>query len=87
MEPVQACARQQLDLAAFDAGVHALAVVLNLMQPVVARWRLVYQARELRLDPLGGRDVVPTMELQHIPPTAESLWLIDAWAVGQCPAG
>jgi predicted component of type VI protein secretion system len=53
MEPVQAGARQQLDLTAVNAGVHAVAVVLDLVQPAAARWRLVHQARELRLDPLG----------------------------------
>ena len=53
MRPVEACAGQQLDVAAVDARVHAVAVVLDLVQPAVARRRLVYQARELRLDPFG----------------------------------
>jgi hypothetical protein len=48
MGPVQAGARQQLDLATVDAGVRPVAVVLDLMDPVLARRRLVYQARELR---------------------------------------
>jgi hypothetical protein len=39
-----------------------VAVVLDLVQPVFAGRRLVYQARELRLDPFGGRDVVPATE-------------------------
>ena len=51
MRPIQARPGQQLDVAAVDARVHAVAVVLDLVQPAVARRRLVYQARELRLDP------------------------------------
>jgi len=39
-----------LDLVAIDACVNAVAVVFDLVQPVVARRRLVYEARELRLD-------------------------------------
>ena len=38
---------EQLDLVAIDACVHAVAVVFDLVQPVVARRRLVYEAREL----------------------------------------
>ena len=53
MRPVEAGAGQQLDVAAVDARMHAVAVVLDLVQPAVARRRLVYQARELRLDPFG----------------------------------
>ena len=53
MRPIEACARQQRGLAAVDPGVHAVAVVLDLMQPAVARRRFVDEARELRLDPLG----------------------------------
>ena len=49
--PVQAGAGQQPDLAAVDAGVHAVAVVLDLVQPFLARRRFVDEARELRLDP------------------------------------
>ena len=36
---------QQLDVAAVDARVHAVAVVLDLVHPAIARRRLVYQAR------------------------------------------
>jgi hypothetical protein len=39
--------------AAVDAPVHAVAVVFDFVQPAAACRRLVYQARELRLDPLG----------------------------------
>jgi hypothetical protein len=39
------------DLPAVDARVHAVAVVLDFVHPAAARRRLVYQARELRLDP------------------------------------
>ena len=51
VRPIQACPGQQLDVAAVDARMHAVAVVLDLVQPAAARRRLVYQARELRLDP------------------------------------
>ena len=49
VRPVQPRARQQLDVAAVDARMHAVAVVLDLVQPTTARWRLINQARELRL--------------------------------------
>jgi len=51
MRPVEACPGQQLDLAAVDLGVHAVAVVLDLVKPAITRRRLVYQAGELWLDP------------------------------------
>jgi hypothetical protein len=51
MRPIEARPSQQLDVAAIDAGVHAVAVVLDLVQQAAARWCLVYHARELRLDP------------------------------------
>ena len=51
MRPIEACARQQRGLAAIDPGMHAVAVVLDLVQPAGACRRLVHQARELRLDP------------------------------------
>jgi hypothetical protein len=35
-----------------DSGVHAIAVIFDLVDPFLARRRLVHQARELRLDPL-----------------------------------
>jgi hypothetical protein len=38
---------------AVDPGVHAVAVVLDFVQPLVARQRFLNEARELRLDPLG----------------------------------
>ena len=52
VRPVQARPGQQFDLATVDPGVHAVAIVLDLVQPAGARRRLIYQARELRLDPL-----------------------------------
>ncbi len=53
MAPVEAGAGQQPDVAAFDAGVHAIAVVLDLVKPVRAVRCLVDEPRELRLDPSG----------------------------------
>src|SRR5215471_2823834 len=44
-------AGQQLDLPAIQLGVHAIAVVLDLVQPIVAGQGLVNGARRLRLDP------------------------------------
>src|SRR5262245_14966231 len=38
-------------LAAVDTRVHAVAVVLDFVQPALARRRLIYPARELWLDP------------------------------------
>jgi hypothetical protein len=51
MRPIQASSGEQSDLVAIDACVHAVAVVFDLVHPVVARRRFVYEARELRLDP------------------------------------
>ena len=53
VRPVQPRARQQLGLASLNSGVHAVAVELDLMQPAVTSRRLVDDARELRLNPLG----------------------------------
>jgi hypothetical protein len=33
--------------------MHAVAVIFDFVHPAAARWRLVYQARELRLDQPG----------------------------------
>ena len=52
VRPVEAGTGEQLDLVAVDPGMYSVAVVLDLVKPAVARWRLVNQARELRLDPL-----------------------------------
>jgi hypothetical protein len=52
VRPVQARARQQLDTASVQAGVHAISVVLDLMQPFRALRSRVYQFAKLWLDPL-----------------------------------
>jgi hypothetical protein len=44
--------RQQLDPAAVQAGVHAIAVVLDLVEPIRALRSRVYQLAKLWLDPL-----------------------------------
>jgi hypothetical protein len=36
-----------------DPRVHAVAVVFDLVQPVFARRRFLYEARQLRLNPFG----------------------------------
>ena len=51
MRPIQAGSGEQLDLVAIDPRVHPVTVILDLVQPVLARRRLIYQARKLRLDP------------------------------------
>src|SRR5262249_34260167 len=57
--PVEAGAGQQLDLPAIQPGVHAIAVVLDLVQPIIARWRFVRDTGELRLDPLRWSRIFP----------------------------
>ena len=52
MRPVEAGARQQRDPAVVEAGVHAIAIVLDLMQPVWALRRCLYLFAKLGLDPL-----------------------------------
>ena len=53
MGPVELGTGQQLDAATVDAGVDPVAVVFDLMQPVLSVWRLLDQAGQLRLDPFG----------------------------------
>ena len=52
MRPIEARARQQLGPAAVQAGVHAISVVLDLMQPFQALGRRVHHFATLRLAPL-----------------------------------
>jgi len=52
VSPVQARARQQLSSAAVQAGVHAISVVLDLVQPFRALRRRGHQLAKLWLDPL-----------------------------------
>jgi hypothetical protein len=52
VRPVQPRAGQQRDPAVVEAGVHAISVVLDLMQPLRALRRRVYQFAKLWLDPL-----------------------------------
>ena len=47
-------------------GVHAIAVVLDFVQPSIAHWRFVYDARQLRLNPFRWPDGFPHAEVQHI---------------------
>jgi len=51
MRPIQAGSGEQLDIAAIDTRVHAVAVILNLVQPVLALRRFLDEARQLGLDP------------------------------------
>jgi hypothetical protein len=51
VRPVEARAGQERGLAAVDARMHAVAVVLDLVDPSVARRSFFDQARQLRLDP------------------------------------
>ena len=54
--PVRA---SKLDAPSGHSRVHAIAVVLDLVQPIVARWRFVNNPRQLRLDPLRWRVCFP----------------------------
>jgi hypothetical protein len=51
MGPIEPGSCKELDVLAVDARVHAIAVVLDLMYPAVARRRFVDEACQLRLDP------------------------------------
>jgi len=51
--PLDSARVSSLMFAAVNAGAHAVAVVLDLVQPAIARRRLIDQPRELRLDPFG----------------------------------
>jgi hypothetical protein len=55
MRPVEAGAREQLDIATVDPRVHAVAVVLDLVKPAGARRSFIDKARPLRLGSLWGR--------------------------------
>src|SRR3984957_1712723 len=55
--PVEPGAGQQLDVAAIDAGVHAIAIVLDLVDPAGTVRRFVHESRQLRLDPSWGMAV------------------------------
>src|SRR5713226_9223619 len=59
VRPVQARPRQQPRFASVEAGVHAISVVLDLMQPFWALGVGVYQFAKLWLEPSGktGRAV------------------------------
>src|ERR1700727_3912304 len=52
--PVEAGAGQQSDVAAIDAGMHAIAIVLDLVDPAGTVRRFVRESRQLRLDPSWG---------------------------------
>ena len=54
--PVQSSrAGQQMDIAAIEPGVHAIAVELELVRPLIAARSFRDQPRQLRLDPRGKR--------------------------------
>jgi hypothetical protein len=52
VRPVQAGAGQQLGFTLVEAGVHAVAIVLDLVQPLGPVWRLGYQRAKLGFNPL-----------------------------------
>jgi hypothetical protein len=64
--PVEPGAGQQSDVAAIDAGMHAIAIVLDLVDPAGTVRRFVHESRQLRLDP-SWRMVVRRF--------ARSLWM------------
>jgi hypothetical protein len=65
--PVEPSAGQQLYRAAIEAGVHAVAVELDLVQPLVAFRRRVDELGQLRRDPLrqGRRVWTPRYRPHH----------------------
>jgi len=65
--PVEASAGQELDLPRIQPGVHAIAVVLDFVQPIVARRDLVHGTRELRLDPRRRLGFLPHGDYSNLP--------------------
>src|SRR5580698_3484322 len=55
MRPVQATAGEELDISIFDACLHAIAVELQLVQPVFAGGRTLRRGGELGFNELGQR--------------------------------
>src|SRR6185437_11906895 len=51
--PVETFARLERDLAAVEPRLQAIAVELDLVNPVAGAWRLVRQGREARFDEIG----------------------------------
>jgi hypothetical protein len=45
MRPVETFARQETHLALIEAGMQAIAVILEFMHPAITRWRLGTQKR------------------------------------------
>jgi hypothetical protein len=62
---------QRLSVRSIPSGCARMGIgqdqssILDLVQPAVARRRLVYQARELRLDPLGWSRCCPHAPVEH----------------------
>jgi hypothetical protein len=55
VRPVQPGAGQQLDRAAVEPRMHAVAVIFDFMQPLIAVRRSLDQLRQLRCNPLRQR--------------------------------
>ena len=70
--PVEAVARVDADLAAADRGERAVAVILDLVHPVVAVGRRIDQRRELRLDECRQRAAFRARALSLAPLRASS---------------
>jgi|HubBroStandDraft_3_1064219.scaffolds.fasta_scaffold49264_2 hypothetical protein len=51
MRPIQAGSGEQFDFVAIYPRVHAIAVVLDLVQPISALGRFLGEARQLGLNP------------------------------------
>ena len=63
--PVEPGARQQLHRAAVEAGMHAVAVIFDFVQPLIAFRRGVDELGELRPDPLRKLAAFPDGGLRH----------------------
>ena len=55
MRPVEACTGQQFHRAAVEPRMHAVAVELDFVQPLIAFRRRVDELSELRRDPVRQR--------------------------------
>jgi hypothetical protein len=64
VRPVEARARQQLGFASVQTGVHAISVVLDLVEPFRALGRRVYQFAACGLIHFGRADVVGELRLE-----------------------
>ena len=81
VRPVEPGARQQFHRAAVEARMHAVAVVLDFVEPLIAVRRRVDEFRQLRPDPLRQRGHCRT--IGSISEGSLFLTLPTRWPTGQ----